>query len=953
MSRRTTARDSGARDGRRPSRLRRILVLGTLTAAAAAAVLIPVAEAATPPHAPFGSFDSLRQVASGIAVSGWAIDPDTTAPIHVDVYADGKGLARLVAGNPRPDLAGPYPGRGTNHGFAAQFSLPAGAHNVCAFAINVGPGNNVLLACRSITVLANPFGSVDNVAQSGDGFNVSGWDLDPNTTAPIFADVYVDGSGLARLTANGNRPDIAGAFPGYGAAHGFAAHFPMNAGSHNICVFAINVGPGSNQLLSCTTLTINFNPFGSLDGVTQVPNGVTVSGWTIDPNQPATSLAVQLTIDGKAATSGVASGSRPDVARVYPGAGAAHGYQLSAPTTQGSHTFCVTATNVGLGQNSTIGCRQVNLDFNPRSGIDVLQQRSPGAYVSGWSIDPDTSDPVQVKLTVDGGAAGTVTANGNGSHGPHQFSATVTAGNGAHTICAAGVNLLDGSGAPTPACATITLNFNPFGSFDSVNRAPGSTAVVVGGWTIDPDTAQPISISVTLDGAAAGTATANVNRPDVGRAYPSFGSQHGFLATFPANDGEHKLCVTAINVGTGNDTSLGCRIINAVHPVPPSAPTNAAAVGGYGGATVSWTASSSDGGAPVSGYTVVSSPGGVTVNTASDTTQATVVGLQPKTAYTFAVYANNVAGRSATATTPAVTTQAAPPPQTSPAPISTSRYVRNVTGASSGDLATMRSEGAADAAANPSGHGYLILLDIGGQDQADGGVILSATTQFVSYRALVADVQAYVDGYASQQRPSAPVTIAIGTNNDMDVSAASGATWAGSVVNPVASYATKYSAITVAGANDIEPGFLGNYAQSRAWLQGYLGATGRPFVFNGSADGCSWTTTSSGCNNGWTMSGLYYLSGGAAPTRIINLPQVYNNTMAQQWKYISLTGVGQNQPRINFGGALTEFTACAQTGGCGSLTGNSAWSSMWSQLQSSPALRVDSLPYSTDLRIDR
>jgi hypothetical protein len=75
--------------------------------------------------------------------------------------------------------------------------------------------------------------------------------------------------------------------------------------------------------------------------------------------------------------------------------------------------------------------------------------------------------------------------------------------------------------------------------------------------------------------------------------------------------------------------------------------------------------------------------------------------------------------------------------------------------------------------------------------------------------------------------------------------------------------------------------------------------------------------------------------------------------MAAQWKYISLTGVGFRKPKINFGGALTEWTACAQVGGCGSLTGRNAWIQMWHQLQSHPALRTGSLPYSTDLRIDR
>jgi hypothetical protein len=365
-----------------------------------------------------------------------------------------------------------------------------------------------------------------------------------------------------------------------------------------------------------------------------------------------------------------------------------------------------------------------------------------------------------------------------------------------------------------------------------------------------------------------------------------------------------------------------------------------------------WTPPASEGGAPWSTYTVRSNPGGVAMTVGPTIQAATLLGLKPSTKYTFSVVATNVAGASKAGLSPAVTTEKEPPAQTSPAPISTSRYIRNVRGSGSADLATMKREGASDAKANPSGHGYLVLLDIGGQDESRSGVILSAGIRFVSYADLVKDIQSYVDGYASQQRASAPITIAIGTNNDIDVSKSSGANWANKMVDPVVTYAKRYPGITIAGANDIEPGFRASYSQTSAWLTGYIGASSAPFVFNGSADGCAWTTTNRGCNNGWTMSGLFHLAGGASPIRILNLPQIYNTTMAQQWRYISLTGVLAGSPKINFGGALTEYTACKQAKGCGSLTATTAWKTMWGQLNAEPKLKPKSLPYSTDLRID-
>jgi hypothetical protein len=477
--------------------------------------------------------------------------------------------------------------------------------------------------------------------------------------------------------------------------------------------------------------------------------------------------------------------------------------------------------------------------------------------------------------------------------------------------------------------------------------------VRVTGWAYDPDRTAPIPVKVTVDGGAPRVVTADVVRRDVSAAHPGVGAAHGFDATVPATDGEHRVCVFAVNVGGGTgDRALGCKVVYAVHATAPTAPGNVVATAGYGGAVVTWAKPASDGGAPWTKYTITAFPGGRSVTAGAGDTSATVYGLASSTTYTFTVTATNVAGTSAAGTSNAATTRAQPPAQNTPAPISTSRYVRNISSASSSDTAKLYREGQADAAANPSGHGYLVLLDIGGQDEARGGVILSASIKFVTYPALVANMKSYLDGYASRQKASAPVTVAVGTNNDVDVTRTAGAHWADYVVDPLVAYARKYPGITVTGANDIEPGFTAGYNATKAWLTGYLGATKAPFVFNGSADGCSGYGTGSGCNNGWSAARLFDLAGGAAPTRIINLPQIYNTTMARQWRYISLTGVTMGRPRINFGGALTEWTACQQAGTCGSLTGTSAWTEMWNQLRAEPALKINSLPYSTDLRID-
>ncbi len=80
----------------------------------------------------------------------------------------------------------------------------------------------------------------------------------------------------------------------------------------------------------------------------------------------------------------------------------------------------------------------------------------------------------------------------------------------------------------------------------------------------------------------------------------------------------------------------------AVNAVAPGAPTGVSAVFGEGEATVTFSAPASNGGATIGGYTVTSSPDGLTANGSSS--PITISSLSNGTTYSFTVTAYNSAG---------------------------------------------------------------------------------------------------------------------------------------------------------------------------------------------------------------------------------------------------------------------------------------------------------------------
>lgn len=264
-----------------------------------------------------------------------------------------------------------------------------------------------------------------------------------------------------------------------------------------------------------------------------------------------------------------------------------------------------------------------------------------------------------------------------------------------------------------------------------------------------------------------------------------------------------------------------------------------------------------------------------------------------------------------------------------PSPISRSHYLRSLNGGAR-DARRMYQLGRYDAAAHGGNAARLVLLDIGGQTLH--GVRLSTTTTHLTYAQLVHAVRSYVAGYHTLQGRGAPVTIAVGTNNDLATDAVAGRLWAQGVIDPLRVAARGYQGITIAGAIDVEPGFRVGPAGSQAWVEGYLRSTSAPLIFNGSADGCSWTRTFSACAAGWTAHQLSVLAGGRS-SRITVLPQVYNSHMAAQWALISLTSVRAGGRPLRFWGPLTENRACAGQSGCPTMPSLTAWQYLWNDLR--------------------
>lgn len=121
--------------------------------------------------------------------------------------------------------------------------------------------------------------------------------------------------------------------------------------------------------------------------------------------------------------------------------------------------------------------------------------------------------------------------------------------------------------------------------------------------------------------------------------------------------------VLASNAQGSGPLSAPSNLVTPQAPTVPGAPTNVSASSSDASASVSWTAPTSNGGSPITSYTVTAlvngAPTGISATVGGGATGAVVAGLTNGLAYTFSVHATNAIGNGPESTQSAAVTPAA------------------------------------------------------------------------------------------------------------------------------------------------------------------------------------------------------------------------------------------------------------------------------------------------------
>jgi hypothetical protein len=209
-----------------------------------------------------GVLDVARWSDGHVYAAGWAFDPDTTAPVRVEVLVDGTVKATVTANGHRLDVGAVHPLYGDHHGFNASVAaaLPPGNHQICARAVDTTTAQRVGIGCRTVTVPgatpSEPKGAINAIGGGQRTIGVGGWALDTANTAPVWVWIVVDEQ-WHFVPADRPLWGLAFFYPRHGDDHGYALWLRAAPGVHRVCVASFTVDLKALTVQGCHNVAVS------------------------------------------------------------------------------------------------------------------------------------------------------------------------------------------------------------------------------------------------------------------------------------------------------------------------------------------------------------------------------------------------------------------------------------------------------------------------------------------------------------------------------------------------------------------------------------------------------------------------------------------------------------------------------------------------------------------------
>ena len=248
-------------------------------------------------------------------------------------------------------------------------------------------------------------------------------------------------------------------------------------------------------------------------------------------------------------------------------------------------------------------------------------------------------------------------------------------------------------------------------------------------------------------------------------------------------------------------------------------------------------------------------------------------------------------------------------------------------------------------------HDALVVLAFGMPMLHRGRFGASLFGHFANSRKIGGAAVAYARGFgACLRNAEGHLTLSVGTSNyGRDVTHRHGRNW-GSMVNRANRVLKTWGiadTVTVAGGNDIEPGWRGPEA-TRRWIRGYASVTSTPYYNFGGAAGCP---PIGFCQGDWTIEDIWYAAWGSGVA--VPLPEIYSNTgsNAEQWYRLSLYSYKAHGERMDIAGAMSQLQSCWDSHDrCRGIRNppNRSWSQLWHALNRDPRT-AQPLRFSTNI----